>query len=47
MIAVIGGQQQRQIVRLGAQFRVKDPEAAIHALARADFKARMTPLISA
>ncbi len=47
VIAVIGQAQQRRIVRLGAQFRVKDPEAAISALSRADFKARMTPLVSA
>ena len=29
VIAVIGANQQRQFVRLGAQFRVKDPEAAV------------------
>jgi DNA polymerase-3 subunit alpha len=34
-------------VRLGAQFRVKDPEAAVSALVKADFKAKATPLISA
>lgn len=47
VIAVIGGQQQRQYVRLGAQFRVKDPEATVSALVKADFKAKTTPLISA
>ncbi|PZV07640.1 MAG: trans-splicing intein-formed DNA polymerase III subunit alpha C-terminal partner DnaE-C [Leptolyngbya sp.] len=47
VIAVIGGNQQRQFVRLGAQFRVKDPEAAVNALVKADFKAKATPLISA
>lgn len=47
VIAVIGANQQRQFVRLGAQFRVKDPEAAVSALVKADFKARATPLISA
>jgi len=47
VIAVIGHAGQRRIVRLGAQFRVKDPEATISALSRADFKARMSPLISA
>ncbi|MEM6436861.1 MAG: trans-splicing intein-formed DNA polymerase III subunit alpha C-terminal partner DnaE-C, partial [Cyanobacteria bacterium P01_D01_bin.115] len=47
VIAIIGKANQRQLVRLGAQFRVKDPEAAINALARADFKAHMSPLISA
>jgi len=47
VIAVIGSNQQRQFVRLGAQFRVRDPEAAVNALIKADFKARATPLISA
>ena len=47
VIAVIGKAEQRRLVRLGAQFRVKDPEATINALARADFRARMSPLISA
>ncbi|MBD2106755.1 DNA polymerase III subunit alpha [Nodosilinea sp. FACHB-13] len=47
VIAVIGGNQQRQFVRLGAQFRVKDPEAAVNALVNANFQARATPLISA
>ncbi|MEO0536232.1 MAG: hypothetical protein AAF215_20450 [Cyanobacteria bacterium P01_A01_bin.123] len=36
-----------QIIRLGSQFRVADPEAAVSALMRADFKARSEPLISA
>jgi DNA polymerase-3 subunit alpha len=47
VIAVIGANQQRQFVRLGAQFRVKDPDATVHALEKAAFKARATPLISA
>jgi DNA polymerase-3 subunit alpha len=47
VIAVIGKADERQVVRLGAQFRVKDAEAAIAALARADFKAHTSPLISA
>ncbi|HEY9887671.1 MAG TPA: DNA polymerase III subunit alpha, partial [Candidatus Obscuribacterales bacterium] len=47
VIAVIGKAEERRLVRLGAQFRVKDPEIAINALTRAEFKARMTPLISA
>jgi DNA polymerase-3 subunit alpha len=47
VIAVIGTNQKRQFVRLGAQFRVKDPDATVNALAKADFKARATPLISA
>lgn len=47
VIAVIGTQQQRQFVRLGAQFRVNDPEAVVNALVKADFKAKATPLITA
>jgi len=47
VIAVIGKAEKQQLVRLGAQFRVKDAEAAIAALARAEFKARKSPLISA
>ncbi|MEA5450792.1 OB-fold nucleic acid binding domain-containing protein [Leptolyngbya sp. CCNP1308] len=47
VIAVIGGNQQRQFVRLGAQFRVKDPEATVTALVNANFQAKATPLISA
>ncbi|MEM0980965.1 MAG: DNA polymerase III subunit alpha [Cyanobacteria bacterium P01_H01_bin.58] len=46
VIAVIGSNHQRQLVRLGPQFRVKDPEAAVSALTRADFKARMSPLVN-
>ncbi|WP_346290963.1 OB-fold nucleic acid binding domain-containing protein [Sphaerothrix gracilis] len=47
VVAIIEANQQRQFVRLGAQFRVKDPEATVAALTKADFKARSTPLISA
>jgi DNA polymerase-3 subunit alpha len=45
VIAVIGANQQRQFVRLGAQFRVKDPEATVNALVKANFQAKATPLI--
>ncbi|MEL6319312.1 MAG: DNA polymerase III subunit alpha [Cyanobacteria bacterium J06626_14] len=45
VLAVIETSGHRSIVRLGAQFRVKDPELAVNALARADFKARMQPLM--
>lgn len=45
VVAVIGAQHQRQMVRLGAQFRVRDPEATVNALVKADFKARSTPLL--
>lgn len=47
VIAVITANHQRQLVRLGAQFRVKDPEATVRDLVKADFKATATPLISA
>ncbi|MGF1570080.1 MAG: OB-fold nucleic acid binding domain-containing protein [Nodosilinea sp.] len=47
VIAVIGASSQRQFVRLGAQFRVKDPEATVTALTKANFEARATPLITA
>ncbi|MBD0337010.1 MAG: DNA polymerase III subunit alpha, partial [Cyanobacteria bacterium Co-bin13] len=47
VIAVITANNRRQLVRLGAQFRVKDPEVAVRELMRADFKATATPLISA
>ena len=46
VIAVIGSHPQRQFVRLGAQFRVKDPEATVNALVKANFQAKATPLIS-
>lgn len=47
VIAVIGTSQKRQFVRLGAQFRVSDPEAAVNALVQANFKAIATPLVPA
>ncbi|MDB9529060.1 trans-splicing intein-formed DNA polymerase III subunit alpha C-terminal partner DnaE-C [Oscillatoria sp. CS-180] len=47
VIAIIGQAENRRLIRLGAQFRVKDPEATVNALSRADFKARMSPLIKA
>jgi DNA polymerase-3 subunit alpha len=47
VIAIIGELHQRQVVRLGAQFRVLDPDATVNALVKADFKAKTTPLVSA
>lgn len=47
VIAVIGTSHQRQFVRLGAQFRVNDPEAAVNALVQANFNAKATPLVVA
>lgn len=46
VIAMIQMGGQRQAVRLGAQFRVKDSNAAVAALTAADFKARAMPLVS-
>ncbi|MEO1590102.1 MAG: DNA polymerase III subunit alpha [Cyanobacteria bacterium J06632_22] len=45
VIAMIQMGQQRQAVRLGAQFRVKDPDMAVAALTAADFKAKATALV--
>lgn len=47
VVAMIAHQGQRQIVRLGAQFRVKDPDAAVSALNQADFRAKTTALVEA
>ena len=47
VVAVIEANQQRQLVRLGAQFRVLDHQAAVSALARAGFQARATTLTTA
>jgi DNA polymerase-3 subunit alpha len=47
VVAIIQANDQRHVVRLGAQFRVKDSQKAVDALANANFKAQVTPLISA
>ncbi|MDV3351345.1 DNA polymerase III subunit alpha [Leptothoe sp. LEGE 181152] len=47
VVAMITHQGHRQVVRLGAQFRVKDPDEAVLALNAADFKAKAAPLVSA
>ncbi len=47
VVALITHQGHRQVVRLGAQFRVKDPDEAVSALKAADFQARTAPLVSA
>ncbi|MGD1952812.1 MAG: OB-fold nucleic acid binding domain-containing protein [Leptolyngbyaceae cyanobacterium] len=47
VVAMITYQGHRQVVRLGAQFRVKDPDQAVLALNAADFKAKAAPLVSA
>ncbi len=45
VIAVVSGQNRREIVRLGAQFRVQNDQAAVSALLRAGFEAKATSLI--
>ncbi|MEL7504798.1 MAG: DNA polymerase III subunit alpha [Cyanobacteria bacterium J06554_6] len=47
VIAMISVGSSKQAIRLGAQFRVKDPEQAVAALKAADFKAKATPLLTA
>lgn len=47
VVAVINTAGQRHFVRLGAQFRVRDPEAAATALSQANFQARAESLIKA
>jgi DNA polymerase III subunit alpha len=47
VIAVIKGGDRRELVRLGAQFRVQDHRAAVTALVRAGFQASATSLVNA
>ncbi len=47
VIAVIQGQEGREVVRFGVQFRVKDPQQAVNALQQARFQATTMPLIPA
>ncbi|HEY9625400.1 MAG TPA: DNA polymerase III subunit alpha, partial [Crinalium sp.] len=44
VVAIITNHQRREIVRLGAQFRVQDHESAVNALVKAGFSARATAL---
>jgi DNA polymerase III subunit alpha len=46
VIAVISGQERREIVRLGAQFRVQNHEATVSALLKAGFQARASSLVA-
>ena len=45
VIAKIKGQQESQLVRLGAQFRVQNEHSAVQALANAGFRATSSILI--
>ncbi|HEY9642382.1 MAG TPA: DNA polymerase III subunit alpha [Coleofasciculaceae cyanobacterium] len=47
VIAVIKGVDRRELVRLGAQFRVQDHQAAVAALMKAGFQASTTSLVNA
>jgi DNA polymerase-3 subunit alpha len=47
VVAVISANQQRQFVRLGAQFRVLNQQSAVNALTKAGFQARATALTEA
>jgi DNA polymerase-3 subunit alpha len=44
VVAVISGPDRREIVRLGAQFRVRDDQSAVTALIQAGFQARASLL---
>jgi DNA polymerase-3 subunit alpha len=46
VIALISGGARREIVRLGAQFRVNDHQATVSALLRAGFQARASSLLT-
>jgi DNA polymerase-3 subunit alpha len=46
VIAVVKGANRREVVRLGPQFRVRDPQVAIAALQSAGFEARTTALVT-
>jgi DNA polymerase-3 subunit alpha len=47
VIAIIGSGDQRQLVRFGYQFRVKDDQATVQALLKAGFRARRSSLMRA
>jgi DNA polymerase-3 subunit alpha len=47
VVAVIASQHRRQLVRLGAQFCVQDPQITVDALVQQGFKARLSPVLSA
>lgn len=46
VIAVVSGGERREIVRLGAQFRVQDHQATVTALLRAGFQASASSLVA-
>jgi DNA polymerase III subunit alpha len=46
VIAVIAAGERRELVRLGAQFRVQNQQTAVQALMRAGFQARISSLVT-
>ncbi|HEY9859958.1 MAG TPA: hypothetical protein V6D16_10675, partial [Candidatus Obscuribacterales bacterium] len=47
VVAIISASNRRQFVRLGAQFRVQNYQAAVNGLAEAGFQARASALVNA
>ncbi len=47
VVAIVSAQDKRHFVRFGPQFRVQDDQAAMHALTKAGFQARVSSLASA
>ncbi len=46
VVAIIHHEQRRQFVRLGAQFRVQDPNQTVQALLEHNFQARISALVN-
>jgi DNA polymerase-3 subunit alpha len=46
VVAIIKSAHRRQFVRLGAQFRVQDPDVTVQALQKASFHARTSALVT-
>ncbi|NET36259.1 MAG: DNA polymerase III subunit alpha [Cyanothece sp. SIO1E1] len=47
IVAIVTAHNQRQFIRLGAQFQVRDDQATVNALAKAGFQARAAVLTTA
>jgi DNA polymerase-3 subunit alpha len=47
VVAIVSAQDKRHFVRFGPQFRVQNYQAAIDALAKAGFQARVSSLATA
>jgi DNA polymerase III subunit alpha len=46
VVAIVSAHNRRHFVRFGQQFRVQDEQAAVNALAKAGFRARVSALVS-